>query len=483
MFDSRRAASLDLPSAAPMSALVAQWATTVGQAFSGALGPGLVQSVPLSDAHPFFQPLRQALQSTSAADQSASAISGYLPAPPDARDGLAAFVAALCAYLRGSDARDPVEAAYDDFQHLVAAHTEANKLYATTAPDGGYAYPFLNSLILGLARALVRLSAHAASLSPHPIRDPRSPRQIRDTTRQAIERSLQVASSPMTEAEWAAEVGRSASVADALWPLANVLWRIYAQRKLHTQATELIKSLSSLSPAEDKRLAARAHAVAQTAVAESYYWRGRLGVVLLDPRNAKYWLDKAWAFCPPGAAAQRRSILIKLVPVNLLLGRLPFSRTLETHALSPFVPLLAAFRAGNVPAWRRALHDARGWLRARGVWLILYERAEVLVWRNLFRAALKAYYAADPAAPANRCPTWVFHAAAVAAFRGSGEAEDGALALEDVVSVLSSLIDQSLVLGNLSYSQQVLVMRSAPDGMGGFPAVARVVPRRVEAVA
>jgi hypothetical protein len=134
-------------------------------------------------------------------------------------------------------------------------------------------------------------------------------------------------------------------------------------------------------------------------ICESYYWRGKLGVVLLDMRNAKYWLDKAWRFCPEDAWQQKRyvsslcagltgrAILIRLIPVNLLLGRLPSKDLIQHYDLAAFAPLLQAYRTGNIVAWRRVLDTDREWFRSRSIWLILYERGEILVWRNLFRNA------------------------------------------------------------------------------------------------
>ena len=208
---------------------------------------------------------------------------------------------------------------------------------------------------------------------------------------------------------------------DILWPLANILWRIYAsvrparrsrlasraeskrrsQRKLHTQSTELQKSLSAMTPPEEKRLSSRASFVRQTDVCQSFYWRGRLGVVLLDMRNARYWLEKSWGICPDvwqqrrcvavlppsdhATDAGSRAILIRLIPVNLLLGRLPSMSLLQQYNLPEFLPLILAFRTGNVPAWRRILDESREWYRRRSIWLLLFERGEILVWRNLFR--------------------------------------------------------------------------------------------------
>jgi NhaP-type Na+/H+ or K+/H+ antiporter len=80
-----------------------------------------------------------------------------------------------------------------------------------------------------------------------------------------------------------------------------------------------------------------------------------------------------------------RSILIKLIPVNLLLGVLPSQQTLNKYELYQFIPLLQAFKAGNIVAWRRELEVNREWYRRRSIWLLLFERGEILVWRNLFR--------------------------------------------------------------------------------------------------
>lgn len=76
----------------------------------------------------------------------------------------------------------------------------------------------------------------------------------------------------------------------------------------------------------------------------------------------------------------------------------------------------------------------------------------------------------------------MFTTAVAQAFEGTGELEDGTVALEDIICVLSSLIDQGLVLGNLSYASRLLVMRPAEDGMGGFPRISDVRPRTVQAI-
>ena len=82
---------------------------------------------------------------------------------------------------------------------------------------------------------------------------------------------------------------------------------------------------------------------------------------------------------------QPSAILIRLIPVNLLLGLLPDPAMLRAYSLTHFEPLIHHYKTGNVAGWRRELDEKREWYRRRGIWLILFERGEILVWRNLLR--------------------------------------------------------------------------------------------------
>lgn len=110
----------------------------------------------------------------------------------------------------------------------------------------------------------------------------------------------------MNAAEWNSELNRNDSVGDIVWELGNILWRQYAQRRLHQQATELAKTFGALQPSESTRLEGRGFMLAQSTLAQSYYWRGRLGVVLLDFRQSRDWLERAWKACPEDGWQQRR---------------------------------------------------------------------------------------------------------------------------------------------------------------------------------
>lgn len=55
---------------------------------------------------------------------------------------------------------------------------------------------------------------------------------------------------------------------------------------------------------------------------------------------------------------------------------------------------------------------------------------------------LRIYYSLDSKTVRNRCPTWIFTNTVIQAFIGSGEVEEGAIGIEDIICVVSSLIDQ-----------------------------------------
>ena len=131
-----------------------------------------------------------------------------------------------------------------------------------------------------------------------------------------------------------------------------------------------------------------------------------------------------------------------MIPVNLLVGLLPNPALINQYNLHALTPLLVAFRTGNIPAWRAELDKNREFYRRHGTWLVLFERGETLVWRNLFRRAWKEYGLKNPIAVGkSQCPLWVIIEATKRCFEGSGEIEDGKVGLAEVISALAMLIE------------------------------------------
>jgi hypothetical protein len=141
-----------------------------------------------------------------------------------------------------------------------------------------------------------------------------------------------VASSAATSNEWEDIVGREHVVGDVIWPLANILWRIYAEVSERRCPLSCCLKASSgadadLCPAPPASTIPRAlqvhHLAHATRGQTARFPRSghpadgsfpelllaRPGVViLLEMRQAKFWLDKAMRMCPQGAWQQRRCV-------------------------------------------------------------------------------------------------------------------------------------------------------------------------------
>lgn len=182
----------------------------------------------------------------------------------------------------------------------------------------------------------------------------------------------------MDRAPWEQSKKRSAV------KLSNVLFKIYFD--LNTLG--LCKNLVSI--VEGPGFGALSAFPVSQVVTYKYYV-GKLDLFQGDARKAQTALRFAFAHLPARYAANKRLVLTYLVPVELLLGRLPRAALLVKYQLQPLAALVAAFRVGDLRAFAHALRTHERWLIARGIYLIL-EQLRPLVFRNL----LKRMYAPSP---------------------------------------------------------------------------------------
>jgi hypothetical protein len=106
--------------------------------------------------------------------------------------------------------------------------------------------------------------------------------------------------------------------------------------------------------------------------------------------HAQVALNAAYEQCHAEGTKQRRLILIYLISSNMILGRFPSQRLLarpEAANLGDiFLPLCYAIVKGNLVAFNGALEGKyKDWFLAKGLFLTLKNRCEVLVWRGLAR--------------------------------------------------------------------------------------------------
>ncbi|KAI5449722.1 hypothetical protein NCC49_004087 [Naganishia albida] len=352
-----------------------------------------------------------------------------------------------------------------------AVYADAHRSFTTGGAEG---VGWLGRAMRKMAECLMHLAFRTAHLS----RDKRfsAPSISIDRVRKTFSAAA-YAECRMDKGDTVAKRG------DETFALGNVCWKVYDQLHAYRLLDTVIQTYASIRPSALSRLNAPCTSMAERV--GYWYWTGKLSLAKGDVRRARDGLKEAFDMCPVNAERNLRAIFIRLLTCQILLGSFPAPHLLTHFNLAAqFGPLITAIRTGDRALYYRCFEQWGGWYRKRGLWLVLREKGEVLVWRSLFRNTYRIWTETNPplnpAAKSARCPTTIFLTAMRLSLAQCGE-ED--VSPEDVVSILASLIDQSYIKGQLSYSQQYLVMRKAEgDPFAGFPAVANVRPRQIQSV-
>ena len=77
-------------------------------------------------------------------------------------------------------------------------------------------------------------------------------------------------------------------------------------------------------------------------------------------------------------------ILSYLVPVKLLVGKMPSLELLTKHNFTQFIDLTKAVQSGNLKMFNETLTRYQDFFIQKGIYLIL-EKTKTLTYRNLFK--------------------------------------------------------------------------------------------------
>jgi len=105
---------------------------------------------------------------------------------------------------------------------------------------------------------------------------------------------------------------------------------------------------------------------------------------LLPLNLAEDYLSFAYSNCHRKTRGNLRSILLYLVPVKMLLGKMPPQALLIKHNLQQFVDVARAVKTGNVALLNEALRANEHFFIQTGTYLIL-EKLRAITFRTLFR--------------------------------------------------------------------------------------------------
>lgn len=228
----------------------------------------------------------------------------------------------------------------------------------------------------------------------------------------------------------------------------NQLFKAYFRiNKLHL-CKPLIRALDNANIFDQCTLAQR--------ITYNYY----LGVkTLFDLKiaEAERLLDFVFENCYPGSRKNIRLTLIFLIPIKMLLGRMPSSQLLNKYNLTQFGDIKSAVISGRIGDLDNAIETHSDFLWRYGIYLII-ERLRPIALRNLIKKVAKL---ADS--------HLVDIQLVLAAVRLVQPDED--VKIEEVHCIISNLIYEGKIKGYLSIGHQKVVLSKTNP----FPPIAELV--------
>lgn len=173
------------------------------------------------------------------------------------------------------------------------------------------------------------------------------------------------------------------------------------------------------------------------------YFTGRQAMFDSDFKSAESCLSFAFRNCYPDCEANKRLILIYLVPVKMFLGHMPTNALLVKNNLTEFIDVAAAVKQGNLMKLEEALTKYEPFFIRFGIFLML-EKLKIITYRTLFKkvcAILNVY----------QVPLDSF----LTALKFM-QVED--VDIDEVACIVANLIYQGKIKGYISHQHQKLVI-------------------------
>ncbi|EFX85927.1 hypothetical protein DAPPUDRAFT_309103 [Daphnia pulex] len=186
------------------------------------------------------------------------------------------------------------------------------------------------------------------------------------------------------------------------------------------------------------------------------YYVGRKAIFESDFKSAEKYLTYAFERCHKNCRANKRLILIYLIPVKMLLGHLPTPQLLRKYDLLQFSEVVQAVREGNLRRLNNALLQHDAFFIRCGVYLIL-EKLKVTTYRNLFKKVTLLM-------KTHQIPIEAY----LEALKFMG-VED--IDLDETQCIIANLIFENKIKGYISNSHNKLVISK----QNAFPSLAAIV--------
>mmetsp|Transcript_12891 Transcript_12891/g.16830 ORF Transcript_12891/g.16830 Transcript_12891/m.16830 type:complete len:420 (+) Transcript_12891:39-1298(+) len=215
-----------------------------------------------------------------------------------------------------------------------------------------------------------------------------------------------------------------------------ILFKTYFQLNTLRLCKNIIKSISRPGLVDQEDCFAKSDLVAYK------YYVGRLNMFEDQYEEAEVNLGWALAHCHPGSVRNKRRILNYLVPIKLVLGKLPTPTLLKKYGLTHFLGLVQAVKQGDLRAFNKCLDGYQSVFILHGTYLML-EKLKVVVYRNLFK---RVYLILNN--PKIKLDQFT------KTFEWLGVPMD----MEEIECILANLIYKGYIKGYISHNLKVLVL-------------------------
>lgn len=193
------------------------------------------------------------------------------------------------------------------------------------------------------------------------------------------------------------------------------------------------------------------------------FYLGRLAVFDEKYEDAQEALEYALLHCHKNARKNTSLILKYLIPVGLLLGRLPSLQLSRHHGeiLAPYIPIAESLKSGNIGMFYQTMKKQRNILVKDGTYLLL-EKLQAAVYRRLLKKVWIIHAQHDPAKAA-QIPLVLFEKA----LKVAGVDID----MDEIECIAANLIARKYVKGYISHKLKVMVVHKTQP----FPNLSSVI--------
>mmetsp|Transcript_16985 Transcript_16985/g.23755 ORF Transcript_16985/g.23755 Transcript_16985/m.23755 type:complete len:417 (-) Transcript_16985:190-1440(-) len=185
-----------------------------------------------------------------------------------------------------------------------------------------------------------------------------------------------------------------------------------------------------------------------------HFYLGRLKMMEEKYEEAEEYLEYAFIHCHKNCRPNKLRVLQFLIPVKVLLKKMPSGRLFEKYPLRQYKEVIRSVKSGNLKEYNQLIRKYEEYFVQKGVFLLM-ERLKIYVYRNLVKkvALYNRKYRENPKKKEHILDFNLIKAA----FQMNGMELDEEN-YDEIECILSNLIYEGLVKGYIAHDHKCLVL-------------------------